>query len=167
MASKVLNPHLFSSQDPFMVEDAPQWSIEKENQIAIEKLSLTAQWQEETHRLKVEIENLSRQLTQKDFDSQRRFDKLENHLRISELRQKEFIKENASQMTVLRSQVKFGDTVEEKVKNLLDKHNQNMRTFELKIHQLQLQMREKDEQIRQMQNLIHSYRQELAKLKKI
>ncbi len=167
MANKVLNPHLFSSNDPFMVEEAPQWAAEKDTLIALEKMSLQAQWDDELLKVKAELTSLSRSLVQGDLETQKRLERLEVAVKKMQLQTTEFTQDITSQWSNVRSQARLSDGIEEKVQVLLDKHHQTLRTFEVRIQQLQQMIRDKDDQIRQIQNLVQGYRNELARMKKL
>ena len=167
MANKVLNPHLFSSNDPFMVEEAPQWASEKDTLIAMEKMTLQAQWEEEILNVKKELTSLSRSVVQNDHEWQKRTERLELIVKKLQTQQTEFQQDMTSQWSTVKSQARLSDGIEEKVQGVLDKHQQTLRTFEVRMQQLQQMVREKDDQIRQMQNLVHGYRNELARMKKL
>lgn len=114
-----------------------------------------------------ETAKLTSRLTEMTKDNQLRMDRLAQQLQRLELSHNGLVNEAGQRITMINQRLSERKSMDQKIQELMDRHAQTIKSFEVRMQQMQRLLAEKESQAMSTQAALNEAKMEIARLKRL
>lgn len=157
---KELNPELFTDK-PLTIKNhgaSPNF-LKTDEQIF--------ELKQGSEQINIELDHISMQLTEFIRNSQLKFDQIAQKLGRLEQSHNGFVMEAGNKLNHMNNKLIERKTLDNKIQETIDRHNNVIKGFEVRISHLQKLLAEKDAQLLAAQTLLNETKMEISRIKRM
>lgn len=163
---KELSPELFGDSSPLRRRsEARETAAADPGFLDLDRQVL--ELRQQMARAGEETAKLSSRLQETMKDNQLRMDRLTQQLQRLELSHNGLVNEAGQRITMINQRLSERKSMDQKIQELMDRHAQTIKSFEVRMQQMQRMLAEKESQMMGAQAALNEAKMEIARLKRL
>lgn len=164
-----LNPALFGdnnlSSEKIFEKQFEKQKIDENSQLLLEQR--IAEVRVHVNALSDHLAKVITQINEFIKNSQHKFDRIQQALQHLEINDQNLSKDSSQQFNLFQNKLTERKSMDLKIQEMIDRHNSNLKTYEVRLHQMQKILIERETQVTSTQALLNETKLEVARLKKL
>mgnify|MGYP001595380639 CR=1 FL=1 len=161
---KELNPGLFGDGN-HSSEKLFEKQVGESSQLILEQR--IAEVRVHVNTLSDHLAKIVTQINEFIKSSQQKFDRIQQVLQHLEMSDQNLSKDSTHRFNIFQNKLSERKAIDMKVQEMIDRHNSNLKAYEVRLHQVQKVLMEREAQVAGTQALLNEAKLEVARLKKL